>query len=285
MTAERDIARLLDAWLADGPMRVSDRAFDEAVGRVYRQRQRPAWRFQPWRLPTMSTQLKLVLAGAALLGAMLGATVLFSGGSARPDASPTPSPTTSPTSSPTALATTTPTLKPFRLEVQGDAITWQASVPERWSDRGWFVTTEVGPEGPTGIAVAATGAVNIPSDPCDAIGKVSVSKSAADVVAELQARDDLIVSTPTATTLGGYSGSRVDVQVPADLSACDGAYVLFAEPDGSGYYAQGPSNLLRIWILDVDGRPVIFWIQSFPGTPPADLAEAQQIMDSVVITP
>jgi len=283
MTADRDITRLLDAWLADGPMRVSDRAFDEAVGRVYRQRQRPAWRFQPWRLPTMSTQLKLVLAGAALLVALLGGSVLFSGGGGPPLATATPAP--SPTSSPTAIGTATPTPRTLRLEVQGDAITWTASVPEQWSDRGWLISTEVGTEGPRGIAVAATGAVNIPTDPCDGVGKVSASESAASVAAELEARDDLTVSSPTPTTLSGFSGLLVDVEVPADLSACDDNYFLFAEPDGSGYYAQGPSNLLRIWILDVDARPVIFWIQSFPGTLPADLAEAEAIMDSVVITP
>ncbi|HET9852041.1 MAG TPA: hypothetical protein VFP56_05995 [Candidatus Limnocylindrales bacterium] len=286
MTADRDMTRLLDAWLADGPMRVSDRAFDEAVGRVYRERQRPAWRFQPWRLPTMSTQLKLVLAGAALLGAMLGATVLFSGGTARPNASAAPSPTASPTTSAqTSLATPIPTLRTFRMEVQGDAIAWTAAVPAGWSDRAWYMTTEVGPAAPTGVSVAATGAVNIPSDPCDGIGKVSVARSSADVVAELEARDDLTVSNPSAATLGGYSGSRIDVEVPADLSACEGDYFLFAEPDGSGFYAQGPSNRLRVWILDVAGRPVIFWIQSFPGTPPADLTEAQEIMNSIVITP
>jgi hypothetical protein len=284
MTADRDIARLLDAWLADGPMRVSDRAFDEAVGRVHRQKQRPAWRFQPWRLPSMSTQLKLVLAATALLVALLGATVLSSGGSVMPNAtsSPPPAPTSS---SPTALNSPAATPRILRMEVQGDSITWTANAPDRWSDRGWFIATEVGTEGPGGVAVAATGAVNVPSDPCDGLGMVSVAESAADVVAEFEARDDLTVSSAAAITLGGYSGSRIDVEVPADLSACEGNYFLFAEPDGSGFFAQGPSNQLRIWILDVEDRPVIFWIQSFPGTAPADLIEAQQIMESVVVTP
>ena len=39
MTADRDIARLLDAWLADGPMRVSDRA--QAGGAVIGKALRP----------------------------------------------------------------------------------------------------------------------------------------------------------------------------------------------------------------------------------------------------
>jgi hypothetical protein len=230
----------------------------------------------------MSTQLKLVFAGAALLGAMLGATVLFSGGTARPNPSPAASPTTSPQ---TSLATPVPTPGRSRMDVQGDVISWTAALPAAWSNRGWFATNEVGLAAPAGVSVAATGAVNIPSDPCDGVGKFSSAKSSADVVAELEARDDLTVSSPSAASLGGYSGLRVDVEVPDDLRACQGNYVLFAEPDGSGFYAQGPSNRLRVWILDVTGRPVIFWIQSFPGTAPADLTEAQAIMDSITITP
>ena len=234
----------------------------------------------------MSTQLKLVLAGAVLLCAMLGATALFSGGTARPNAPASPSPAASPTNSAQpSPATSVPTPRPVHMQVQGDTISWTAEIPMGWSAPSWYLTNQAGPEAPTGVSVAATGAVNIPSDPCDAIGKVSVARSSADVVAELEARDDLTVSNPSAATVGGYSGLRVDVEVPPDLSACEGEYFLFAEPDGSGFYAQGPSNRLRVWILDVTGRPVIFWIQSFPGTPPAALSEAQAIMDSIEITP
>lgn len=284
MTADRELARLLDAWFADGPMQVSDRAFDEAVGRIYRQRQRPAWRFQPWRLPTMSTQLKLVLAGAAILVALLGATALFSFGTARPEATATPSPA-SPTTSPTSATSPSATLRTFLMEVQGDDISWTTAVPQRWSDSGWFVTTVLGTASPAGIAVAATGAVNVPSDPCDGVGTVSSATSAAEVVAQLEAREDLTVSEPVATTIGGFPGLRVDVEVPADLTACDGDYFIFAEPDGSGFFAQGPSNRLNVRVVEVDGRPIAFWIQSFPSTPATDLAEAQAIMDAVAITP
>jgi hypothetical protein len=59
---------------------------------------------------------------------------------------------------------------------------------------------------------------------------------------------------------------------------------IFAEPDGRGVYG-GPSSLFRIWILDVEGRPIAFWITSYPGTPASDKAEAQQIVDSIVILP
>jgi hypothetical protein len=174
------------------------------------------------------------------------------------------------------------------MTVQGDSASWTtATVPAGWGGVGTSrLTATQGFAGPTGITVGASGAVNVPSDPCDAVGQVSESASPADVVAELEARDDLVVSDPIDTTLGGYAGLRVDVEFPADLSACgEDFYILFAEPDGSGTPALGPSNLFRIWIVDVEGRPVVFWIASFAATPADDMADAGQIVDSIVITP
>ena len=180
-----------------------------------------------------------------------------------------------------------PTAGPVAMEVQGDAASWTAVVPPGWSrGSGTYLTSGQGPAGPSGIAVAATGAVNVPSDPCDGVGEVSDADSPADVVAALEARDDLTVSTPTAASLGGHAGLQVDVEFPADLSACGtDAYIIFAEPDGSGFYAQGPSNRMKIWVLDVDGRPVVFFIESFAATPAADVAAAEDIIGSIAITP
>lgn len=283
MRADRDIERLLDALLADGAMPVSDRAFDEAVGRIYRQPQRAAWRFLTWRFPTVSTSLKLALAGGALLAVLLGSAFMSSGGFGL---GPMPMPTSTITPTPSLTATPLPTLGTVRMQVQGDLAPWTATVPPGWTSEGgsWYLTPSQGPEGPTGIAIAASGAVNVPSDPCDPAGRYSDAEAPAEVLAELEARDDLVVSDPIDTTLGGYAGLRVDVEFPADLSYCsDDNAILFAEPDGNGIHVLGPSNRFRVWILDVDGRPVVFWITSFPGTPADDLVEAQQIVDSIVI--
>jgi hypothetical protein len=287
MNERSDMDRVLSQWFENGPSTMPDRVVDVVADRIARQRQRPVWRLH-WRPFDMNASIKIAAAIAAVVVlAVVGwnllpgrSTGVGDGGSATPSltSSPTPSATPSPTTSPTPAAA--------RMDLQGDAASWTATVPAGWTGAGtWFLTSSQGPSGPTGIAVAATGAVNVPSDPCDGVGKVSDAASPADVVAALEARQDLVVSNAIDATLGGYSGKRVDVEVPADLSACDGNYTIFAEPDGSGFYAQGPSNLLRVWIVDVEGRPIVFWIQSFAGTPANDVADAQQIVDSIVITP
>jgi Tol biopolymer transport system component len=77
MTPDRDVQELLDRWLAEGPTRVSDRAFDQVVGRVHAQRQRAAWRFLR-REPTMISPLRFVLVAAAVIAAVAVGTLLVS---------------------------------------------------------------------------------------------------------------------------------------------------------------------------------------------------------------
>jgi hypothetical protein len=102
MTEDRDLNRLLDAWFADGPVQVADRVIDDVANRITRQRQTPAWRLHAWRFPSMSTPIKLVAIGAALLAVLVGGAVFIGGGSARSAPTPTPAPT----SAPVALAGT-----------------------------------------------------------------------------------------------------------------------------------------------------------------------------------
>jgi hypothetical protein len=95
MTHDRDLERILDNWLADGPTHVADRVIDEMASRIARQPQRPAWRLRPWRFPTMSTQLRLAaIVGALLIAALAGALLLSAGGggSSTPGVGPTPTP-------------------------------------------------------------------------------------------------------------------------------------------------------------------------------------------------
>ncbi len=104
MNDDRDLNRLLDAWFAEGPVQAADRVIDGTASRIARQRQLPAWRLRSWRFPTMSTPLKLVAIGAALLVVLFGGAVLIGGGTARP--TPVPAPTATPTPAPVAFGGT-----------------------------------------------------------------------------------------------------------------------------------------------------------------------------------
>jgi hypothetical protein len=288
MTNDRQIDRLLDAWFTEGPIAVSDRVIDDVAARLTRQPQRPAWRLQPWRFPTVSTPLKAVLIGAAIVAALFAGSVLLVGGP-RPAPAPVPTPTATPTAAPTPTsaptATPVPTPRTQTGEVAGTTHRFSFTAPASWENHGWYYTKAQGPTGPSGIAVAASGAVNVPTDPCDGVGKYSDATTAEEVVAALRARKDLTVSAATDVTLGGLSGQHVSVELPADLSACSDLYIVFAEPDGSGIHAQGSSWLMDLWILEADTGPLWVNLGHFAGTPPADLAEGQAIVQSIQFTP
>jgi hypothetical protein len=68
---------------------------------------------------------------------------------------------------------------------------------------------------------------------------------------------------PREVALGDYHGLYLEVTTPRDLNygACDDAEVNLWEgrPDG-GYWTRMPGMVNRLWILDVDGRPMVIHI-------------------------
>jgi len=87
--------------------------------------------------------------------------------------------------------------------------------------------------------------------------------------------------SPTwSTELAGYSGKRLDLQLPAE-QPCN--YYVFAEP--KGLYANGTSNRWRVWLLDVDGSTAVVVLLDYAGTSAEDRAAAQAAIDSIRITP
>jgi hypothetical protein len=93
----------------------------------------------------------------------------------------------------------------------------------------------------------------------------------------------LDATTPVAVTLAGYSGKYLDLQLPADVSACqpNGEFWPF-EP---GVYAQGPSHRWHLWILDVDGIRVVVQSMDYATTPSKQVTELQAIVNSIQIDP
>jgi hypothetical protein len=98
---------------------------------------------------------------------------------------------------------------------------------------------------------------------------------------------DLKVTSPVGVTLGGYSGRYLELLAPANTAAnsdhpepgeCAGYFVW--EP---GIYAQGPNDLWRIWVLDVDGVRVVVRSDTFPGTSLKVKDQLAAIVDSIQI--
>jgi len=99
-------------------------------------------------------------------------------------------------------------------------------------------------------------------------------------------------SAPVDVTLAGYSGKKVDLSVPTDFdkSTCDSLlYKTWLEGGanggGDGSYVYGPGQRNTVYILDVNGTPLVIDTMYQPTATAADKAELQAVIDSVSFEP
>ena len=108
MSRERDIERVLEAWLRPGPTVMPDRLFDDVLARIERQPQRRLARVQ---LRITAMRPVTLLAAAAAIAVAVGVGVVLLGRPATPDVgAPTPAPSvvTAPSASPAATPSESP---------------------------------------------------------------------------------------------------------------------------------------------------------------------------------
>ena len=236
----------------------------------------------------MHTSVRIALAAAAILiVAIFGTTLLVPGENVGGPAGATSSPT--PTASPQLLSNGS--LDAGTVVAAGlgpsESVSATFTVPEGWEGfAGACVLPITGTVAPDGMGICF-GEVNtgLYSDPCHGSTgppDVAVGPSVDDLARALEEQTAYEATTPTDVTLGGYSGKRVDLQLPADVASCDNGEFY---PWSGSIYAQGPDNRWHLWILDVEGDRMVIFSTSFAGTPAEDLAEQQAIVDSIRLEP
>jgi hypothetical protein len=165
----------------------------------------------------------------------------------------------------------------------------QVTVPSGWSkhpDDG-FVTKR----GTGGLMAFGGAAVfNVYTDRCNWIGtELDTGSTVDDLAAAFATVWGSDASSPTDVTFGGYAGKQMVLTVPTDASfgSCDQAkYVVWGGPGADpDRWVQGPGQILRLWILDIEGRRIVIEASHFPEASASDQAELQQMIDSLQIEP
>jgi hypothetical protein len=169
------------------------------------------------------------------------------------------------------------------------AVDFTITFPEGWRVRegNWFDTKNARIDD---LSLSPFVVEKIYADACkgERGAQLDVGPRVDDLVDALLAQDGP-AKTTVQTTLGGYPATRVDLRVPDRLQTKNcfigpgtGVQIWLNGP--KNYLYLEPDGLLSIYIVDVDGERAVFQSQYKPThTSPADLAELQQVLNSIQI--
>jgi hypothetical protein len=165
------------------------------------------------------------------------------------------------------------------------------TVPEGWSNfGGWGISGPPGNTEPDGdeasVAVSFWDVTRLYGHPCDSSGTLfdpgPTVGDLADAIAEIPLRN---ATEPIDVTVDGYDGKYVEWSVPddADFSACDtGDYVSWKSTGwNTERYHQGPGQVDRLWILNVQGVRLVIDAFHWPSTSSEHLEELRGVVESI----
>jgi hypothetical protein len=302
---------------------------DDILRRSSRTRQRRAWPFQrsvfPARAPheragwrtgrSLMTPILRIAAVAALalaVGVVIDpfgpSTTPYGVSDPTPSASPGPSPAPLPAEGP--LAPGTYAVRPFANPgsdacgdpsdpicdeaVPDDTIGITFTVPDGWTGNGGDgVELAIGwGQELDGAAMIFVRGASLYNDPCDdGSGRIMVGPTAADFAGALAEHPLLDVTTPIDTSVGGYPGKYLELQVPDDPTIQGSSQPANLEgcpvyrPWEPWYLARRGGERWLLWIVDVAAHRVVAQAMVHPETTPEVEAQLREIVESIEIEP
>jgi hypothetical protein len=306
MTSQRDIERILDNWLRDGPDDVADRVIDAVADRIEHQSQRPAWQVH-WRDSHVTTNLKpLAAVAAVIVVAIAGLAVIVGltsrGGVAAPSASAGPSASTSSAAAFACYGDTTGCAGPLTAGEHVSAnflLTLTFTTPDDWVNvrdipRTYGIETDVGVIAP--IEVMGLNAIAEQTDACGPVRMAGVGSSVQDFIAAVQSHPGLDATDPVAAEIDGFTGQSIEFGVKSSWDKlCPEIDPTFpvvlmltdtGQPPGRtiGYTVN---QRVRWTVLDVRGETIIVELVGPAGGSEftSSMAAAQSVVDTFKFGP
>jgi hypothetical protein len=151
---------------------------------------------------------------------------------------------------------------------------------------GWGIMKD---EGREWVSASVVGRVY--ADPCHWRGTATdppTGRNFNALVVALANQQGLDASTPTDVSLAGFAGKRMGRTVPAsiDLADCDnGQFRFWLDTGGGERNTPFTSAHQELWIMDVDGVPLVIEAAWPLGASPQVQAELIQMVESIHIDP
>jgi hypothetical protein len=290
MSTDRDPTRVVRSWLEEGVTALPDRVLDSVLDQLPAIPQRRATWWPARRLAKMNTYTKLAIAAAAavLVATIIGINLLPGRGvGGDPSPSPTPSPSPSPSSSALPLSGEV-AIGRYRLSQNSVRFTLEVATPG-WTGEGGGSIAKGSFLSPSGAFVTASpeGIDGVYADPCAKVPDTTTGPSAADLAAAVAAIPGLETTGPTDVTVGGLPAKLVVVTIPDDIGCAPDDFFLWyddgacAGHDPCPRWASQLGQMIRVWIVDVDGRRLWLEAETWAGVTPEIEQELQQMVDSI----
>jgi hypothetical protein len=97
-----------------------------------------------------------------------------------------------------------------------------------------------------------------------------------------------VATRPERSTLASHPAWYVEVLIPSglDLDECDGMQLILWEAEGGVVRpALAPGEVIGLWVVDLDGEPVVIAASKFLTAAPETAAVIEAVVDSIVIEP
>ena len=169
------------------------------------------------------------------------------------------------------------------------------TVPDGWNNLdGWALHRDS--SGEVAVAVTFWDVAQVYRHPCRWSGTLFDPGPTVDDLADALVDVPMRSATqPIDVTLGGYAGKYLEWSVPADIEMdeqgnfadCDSAGGLrdFKSWTGKGWasnrYHQGPGQVDRLWILDIDGTRLVIDAFYMPSATMEEREELQDVVESI----
>jgi hypothetical protein len=161
------------------------------------------------------------------------------------------------------------------------------TVPDGWRIEGGFALVSMD-DTQRYRAVTIWNVVGVYANGCHWLGPMIHPGSTVDeLAAVLAARPLRNATSPVAVSLGGYNGQYLEWSVPVDIrfSDCEaGMFKSWTDVEGDRYQ-QGPGQVDRLWILDVQGHRLLIDATYMPGATEQDRATLAKVVDSIAFKP
>lgn len=164
------------------------------------------------------------------------------------------------------------------------------TVPDGWANvDGWGINARS--ETPRWTAVTFWDVNEVYAHPCGWRGEplIDPGRTVDGLVEALVDRPMRNATTPVEVSVDGYEGYMLEWSVPTDIdfTSCDEGY--FESWTGLGWSSdrcqQGPGQVDRLWILDVNGSRLVIDAMYMPGATEQDREELFAVVDSIHFQP